>query len=120
MTFCSLATFLIISSLTAQNTVHVKGRVVIESGQPIPRTTVMEKTTKAAVTTDEAGNYEINAPSNGVLLISSVGYTSFTVNVQGRSFLDAVLHGSSNSLNEVVVVGYGTQKKRDVTGSIVS
>lgn len=120
LTFCSLAMFLILPSLTAQNTVHVKGRVVNESGQPVPKATVQEKNTKAAVTTDDAGNYEINAPSNGVLVISSVGYTPFTVNVQGRSFLDAVLHASANSLNEVVVVGYGTQKKRDVTGSIVS
>jgi len=120
LAFCSLATFLIFPSLTAQNTIHIKGRVVGESGQPILKATVQVKNSKTAVTTDDAGNYEISAPSDGVLVISSVGYDAFTVNIQGRISLDATLHVTSNSLDQVVVVGYGTQKKRDVTGSIVS
>jgi len=120
LTFCSLATFLWQPVLLAQNTIHIKGRVVNESGQPIPKATVQVKNMKTAVTTDDNGNYEITAASNATLVVSSVGYTSFSVSVDGRSLLDAVLHASPNSLNEVVVVGYGTQKKRDVTGSIVS
>lgn len=120
LAFCAAATFLAPPSLTAQNTVHIKGHVVTESGQPIPKATVQVKETKAAVSTDDNGDYEINAPSNGTLLISSVGFTSFTVRVDNRTSLSAVLHASQNSLEQVVVVGYGTQKKRDVTGSIVS
>ncbi len=120
LAFCSLATFLIIPLLTAQNTIHIKGRVVNESGQPIPKATVQVSNSKTAVTTDDNGNYEITAASNATLVVTSVGYTSFTAPVGGRSLLDAVLHASPNSLDQVVVVGYGTQKKRDVTGSIVS
>jgi TonB-linked SusC/RagA family outer membrane protein len=120
LAFCTLATFLVLPSLTAQNTIHVKGRVVSESGQPIPRATVQIKGSKTAVTTDEDGNYEMAAPSNGVLVISSIGFINFTINIEGRPLLSAVMHASSSSLDQVVVVGYGTQRKRDVTGSIVS
>ena len=120
LTFCSLATFLIIPLLTAQNTIHIKGRVVNESGQPVPKATVQVKNSKTAVTTDDSGNYEITAALDAMLVVSSVGYTSLTLRVAGRSVPDAVLHASPNSLDQVVVVGYGTQKKKDVTGSIVS
>ena len=120
LAFCSLATFLIFPSLTAQNTIHIKGRVVSESGQPIPKATVQVKNSNTAVTTDDNGSYEITAASDATLTVSSVGYTSFTVRVGGRTFLDAVLHAANSSLEQVVVIGYGTQKKRDVTGSIVS
>jgi len=120
LTFCCLAMFLILPSLIAQNTIHVKGRVVNENGQPVPRATVTVKGTKVGVTTDDAGSYEITAPSNGTLVVTSVGFTTFSINIQGRPVLDAVLQTAPNSLDQVVVVGYGVQKKKDVTGSVVS
>jgi len=117
---CALATLLLRPSLLAQNTIHIKGRVVTEAGQPIPRATVQVNNSKTAVTTDDNGDYELTAPSDATLVITSVGYTSFTIRVEGRSYLSAVLHMAPNSLDQVVVVGYGTQRKRDVTGSVVS
>lgn len=120
LTFCSLATFLLQPVLLAQNTIHVKGRVVNESGQPLPRATVQVRNGQTAVVTDDSGNFEIVVASDGTLVITSVGYNSFTVRVQGRPFLDAVLQAAPNSLDQVVVVGYGTQKKRDVTGAVTS
>src|SRR5580658_6832262 len=118
--FCGLMIFLFAPSLYAQNTIHVKGRVLGENGQPLPKATVQVKGTTTGVSTDDAGNYEIVAPSNATLLISSVGYASSSIKVAGRPFLEVALAPTGNSLEQVVVVGYGTQKKRDVTGSVVS
>ncbi|GGA90604.1 SusC/RagA family TonB-linked outer membrane protein [Puia dinghuensis] len=107
-------------SAGAQNTLHIKGRVLNKNGQPVPNATVQVKGAKEAVTTDESGNFDISAPSNGTLVITSVGYTAVNIRVGGRTSVDVALEVSSNSLDQVIVVGYGTQKKRDITGSVAS
>ena len=118
--FCVVMVFLFAPSVDAQNTIHIKGRVLGENGQPVPKATVQVKGMKIGVSTDDAGNYEIVAPSNATLLISSVGYASSSIRVSGRPFIEIALATAGNSLDQVVVVGYGTQKKRDVTGAVVS
>ncbi len=117
---CLLATFFFLPSLSAQNTIHVKGRVLSEGGQPVPKATVQQRNGRIAATTDEAGNFEINVPSDATLAVSSVGYTAATIRVSGRSTMDIILAASSNALDQVIVVGYGTQRKRDITGSVAS
>src|SRR5580658_3555607 len=101
-----------------QDIIHVVGHIVSDSGQAIARATVAVKGTREGVTSDDNGNFEIAVPSNGTLVISSVGYISTTIKVGGRRSIQIVLASSSNSLDQVIVVGYGTQKKSDVTGSV--
>jgi len=102
----------------AQNIIHVVGHIVSDSGQAIARATVTVKGTRQGVTSDDNGNFEIAVPANGTLVISSVGYVSATIKVADRRSIQVVLASSSSSLDQVIVVGYGTQKVSDVTGSV--
>lgn len=104
--------------LQAQNTVHVVGHIVSDSGQAMAQATVLVKGSKSAVTSDDKGNFVIEAPPNSTLIISSIGYTTATIKLAGRSSIDVVMVSTSSQLDQVVVVGYGTQKKSDVTGSV--
>ena len=102
----------------AQNIIHVVGHIVSDSGQAIARATVTVKGTRQGVTSDDNGNFEIAVPANGTLVISSVGYVSATIKVADRRSIQVILASSSSSLDQVIVVGYGTQKVSDVTGSV--
>lgn len=103
----------------ALKNVMVKGRVTDrETGQPLAGVTIQIKGSNIGTTTDNNGNYSIDVPDNAVLEISSIGYTSIEVAVDGRTTVDIALVSSSTGLNEVVVVGYGTQKKINLTGAI--
>lgn len=104
--------------VSAQSNIRVKGRVTGESGQPIPGTSVIVKGSKAGTTTNESGNYEITMPSNGTLVITAINYTPQEVGINNRQTLDVALVSLAKTETEVIVVGYGTQKKIDVTGSV--
>ena len=98
----------------------VKGKVVDENGLLVPGATVALKGTKAATTTDFDGGFSIKAPSNGTLVVSFIGYNTIQEAINGRTEIDFKLKSQSQDLQEVVVVGYGTQKKSVVTGAISS
>ncbi len=102
----------------SQNTTVVRGKVTNESGQPIAGASVMIKGSSKGVTTDAQGSFEINTTANSTVVISSIGYTEKEVPVQGKSFLDVTLTFEATGLNTVVVVGYGTQRKEAITGSV--
>ena len=104
--------------LRAQNTIHVVGHIVSDSGQAVVKATVAVKGSKSGVSTDDRGNFEISVPSNATLVVSSIGYVGTSIKVGARNSIEIVLVASSNSLDQVVVVGYGSQKKSDVTGSV--
>lgn len=104
----------------SQNTILVKGRVVSENNQPIQGASVQVDGIAAGTTTDESGGFEINAPANGRLSISYVGYTTMDVRINNQSSITVTLTELNKSLGEVVVVGYGTQRKEAITGSVVS
>ncbi len=106
--------------LRAQEGAHVRGRIVNENGQPVARASVLVKGKTTGVTSDDGGNFDIVAPANSTLVISSVGFSPTEIKVGGRTHIDVRLNTVNNSLDQVVVVGYGTQKKKDVTGSVVS
>lgn len=110
---------LLFSVANAQN-ITVSGSVKDDGNVAIPFVTVALKGTNRAVQTDNLGNYSISAPSNGTLIFSYLGYVGQEVNISNRSSIDIKLIADSKNLEQVVVVGYGTQKKRDVTGSISS
>jgi len=98
----------------------IRGVIKNDSGQAIGQATVIIKGGTGGVHSNDQGEFEITANSNAVLVISSVSYVTRDVPVNGQASLTVVLAKSNTSLDQVVVVGYGTQKKRDVTGSIVS
>ena len=101
----------------AQN-ITVKGRVTDASnGEPIPAASVVIDGTTTGVMADLNGNYSISAPSGSVLAVSSIGYDTQLVPVNGRTAIDVALQASSEFLDDVMVVAYGTAKKSSYSGS---
>ena len=98
----------------------VKGTVSDESGEPVIGATVKVQGTNEGAITDFDGNFSVNAASNATLSVSYVGYVTQQVSVSGRSNIAIVLKEDNTTLNDVVVIGYGTMKKSDITGSVVS
>jgi len=96
----------------------VTGRVTGTDGQGVPSVTVRIKGSNAATTTAADGTYSISAPDGAVLVFSSVGYVTQEVAVSGRTQINVTLQIAAKDINEVVVIGYGTASKRDLTGSI--
>ncbi|MBO9701477.1 MAG: TonB-dependent receptor [Sporocytophaga sp.] len=104
----------------AQNAIPITGRIVSDDGESIPGVTIAIKGTSAGTITDENGDFSISVPdSNAVLVVSYIGFVTQEVKVGSQTILNVKLP-ADNKLDEVVVVGYGTQKKTDVTGSISS
>lgn len=103
----------------AQNV--VTGKVADEAGEFLPGVSIILKGTSQGTTTDTGGNFSIRvADENAVLVFSFVGYLNKEVTVGSRSALNVVLQEDRKALEEVVVVGYGTQKRSDITGSVAS
>ncbi|CAM3084034.1 SusC/RagA family TonB-linked outer membrane protein [Flavobacterium frigoris] len=112
---------LILFSVYAQaQDVVVNGIVNDEAGMPIPGASILLKGSTESTSSDFDGKFQFKAPINGVLLISYIGYATIAEPIKGRSSITIKLVSQSQDLNEVVVVGYGTQKKSVVTGAISS
>lgn len=110
--FCFL-----VGSISAQS---VSGNVVDEQGEAVIGATVMEKGTKNATVTDFDGNFTIKLGERKVLVISYIGMVTQEVNVAGKSNVKVVMKEDATTLQDIVVVGYGTMKKTDLTGSVSS
>ncbi|WP_268225262.1 SusC/RagA family TonB-linked outer membrane protein [Sinomicrobium oceani] len=105
----------------AQAQQTVSGRTLDESGVELPGVSVRVKGTNTGAVSDFDGNYSIQVPdANAVLVFSYVGFKTVEINVGGRSSVDVTLEEDLQQLDEVVVVGYGTQRKEAVTGSVAS
>jgi len=99
--------------------VPVRGSVKDEKGQPIAGASVAIKGSTTSTSTNNDGHFNLNIPGNdGVLVFRFMGYITQEIAVGGRSVIDVTMQPESKSLSEVVVVGYGTQSKRDVTTAI--
>ncbi|CAN0541461.1 unnamed protein product, partial [Laminaria digitata] len=99
----------------------LNGTVTDKDGQPLPGANILEKGTVNGVQTDFDGNFSINvSDENAVLVISYIGFATKEVSADGTTSLAIVLEESAAGLDEVVVVGYGTQKRSDVTGAVAS
>lgn len=108
-------------SLTALAQQKVTGKVKDSSGEPVIGASVVVKDNKTMGTiTDFDGNFSLDVPSGGVLVISYIGYVTQEVPVTGKKSLDVMLKEDTKTLDEVVVIGYGTQRKGDVTSSVAS
>ena len=105
--------------MVAQN-ITVRGEVRDASKDPIIGASVQVKGTSLGTVTDLEGNFSLVAPSNATLVVTYVGYERKEVHVDGRTHLTITLLEDAKALDEVVVVGYGTARKSDVTGSIAS
>jgi TonB-dependent starch-binding outer membrane protein SusC len=111
--------FLVLPGL-AQNKILVKGRITDEKNQPVISASVVLKGTNTGTTTNANGEFEINAPSNGTLVISSVGYPTKEIAIRSQAIHNLTLTSSAGDLEQVVVIGYGTVRKEAVTGSVAS
>ncbi|MCV9929892.1 TonB-dependent receptor [Flavobacterium sp. LS1R49] len=116
--FCFSA--LLFSVIAQAQDITVNGVVNDENGMPVPGASVLIKGSSKGTSSDFDGKFQIQVPSNGVLSISFIGYSTVQEPVNGRNKIVVQLHSESQTLNEVVVVGYGTQKRSVVTGAISS
>ncbi len=106
-------------SLTQQDDITVKGKIIDESGHPVPGATVVQKNTSKGTVTDTDGNFSLSVSPDATLLISFIGFKSHEVSVEGRTKLGNItLLEALTELDQVVVIGYGTQRKVDLTGAV--
>ncbi|MGV3557256.1 SusC/RagA family TonB-linked outer membrane protein [Larkinella arboricola] len=112
------AVVLVCFTLTAFAQNAIRGRVTDERNEGIPGATITIKGTTRGTTTDAAGAFQLNASSNETLVFSYVGYTTQEVVVGSQTNLTIRMAADTRSLEEVVVVGYGTVRKSDLTGSV--
>lgn len=114
-----LGLFLLALSPAWAQTQAISGRVLGSDGGAVPGATILERGTNNGVSTNTDGNFSLSVQPGASLVISSVGYTAQTVAVGGQSTINVTLATAATELTEAVVVGYGTQSKQDLTGSIV-
>ncbi|MEK7719333.1 MAG: TonB-dependent receptor plug domain-containing protein, partial [Bacteroidota bacterium] len=107
-----------VSSLFAQNRLIVKGKLTDATGQGIPGVSIIVKGTTTGTITDVNGEYRLETTPQATLVYSFIGYQSREIPVQNRTAINVLLQEQSVSVDEVVVVGYGTQKVKDLTSSI--
>jgi hypothetical protein len=98
----------------------VRGTVRDVNSQPLPGVIVVVQGSNVGTVTDGDGSYRLNAPENATLSFSFIGFISQSVAIGNRSVIDIVLEEDLKSLDEVVVVGYGTQKRANLTGSVAT
>ena len=106
--FCSL--------IYAQNKVTVSGTIVDETGSPVVGATIMEKGTANGTVTDIDGNFSLSTNEGAPLTISYIGYS--TIEAKAAAKMNIQLKQEANELNEVIVTGYTTQRKADLTGAV--
>lgn len=115
----AVAFFLFTGNVTAQN-LNVTGKVTDKNGEPVIGVYVIEEGTSNGTSTDIDGNYTLIAKSNGNLVFSCIGYKNVTVGIQGRTQVNVIMEEDAMMLEDIVVVGYGTQKKENLTGAVAS
>lgn len=99
----------------------IYGRIIDgKTGDPLPGVTVMVKGTSVGTTTDAQGHFELRVPERGTIVANYVGYSSVTKKITEESSYDIKMVANENALSEVVVVGYGVQRKMSITGAVAS
>ncbi|HVI48029.1 MAG TPA: TonB-dependent receptor [Chitinophaga sp.] len=118
---CCLAIFLSFTAVYGQiQPKEVSGTILDENKAPLVGVSVLVKGTRSAVTTNEKGSFKIHVQPNAVLMMSYIGYQPMEIAVGDQTVLSIQMKLSSKSLGDVVVIGYGTQRKVDVTGAVAS
>lgn len=97
----------------------LSGRITDNEGRPLEGASVMVKNTKTGTTTDATGHFRLSVPDNAsTLIISIMGFSTKEVSIASKSVINVTLESAASSLGDVVVVGYGTQKRSDLTGAV--
>jgi len=107
------------ASLDRLQDIPVSGRVISSEGNAVAGVSVVVKGSRIGTTTDANGNYNLTVPDDAVIVFSSVGFETQEVAVGGRTTINITLQTSTRAVDAVVVIGYGTASRRDLTGSIV-
>ncbi len=107
-------------SLSMAQNVTIKGQVKDQKGLPLPGVSVKVKGTNQGASTQDNGSYTINAPKNATLEFSFIGFKTLEEVVNNRTNINVTLSDDNQQLNEVVVIGYGTTTKKDLTTAVVS
>ena len=117
-----LSGMLMILSASAQTgtTINVRGMITDVAGEPIIGANILIRGTSSGTITDYDGNFMLQAPADGVLEISFIGYVPQTIPINNRTTINVVLLEDTELLEELVVIGYGTVRKDDATGSVVA
>lgn len=109
------------TSLIYSQSTSLSGSVVDVSGSPLPGVNVVEKGTANGAVTDFDGNYSITVTApDAILMFTSIGFATLEIAVGNQTNIDVVMEEDASALDEVVVVGYGTQRKQDLTGAVAS
>jgi outer membrane receptor protein involved in Fe transport len=99
----------------------VSGKIKDENGTPVPGANILLKGTTMGTASDANGDYSLVLPDEkGILIFSFIGFTTQEVEVSGRSMIDVTLISDDVTLSEIIVTGYGTQSKREITGAVSS
>ena len=108
------------SNETTLNAEEIKGKITSTDGEPLPGASVFLKSSPTTgTTTDANGNYKLNVPkAEGILVISYIGYDTKNIEIGGRNEVNIALSPDQRNLDEIVVVGYGTQKRSSLTGAV--
>jgi len=115
----TLVSLFMLISATMMAQITVTGSVIDMQGEPIPGASVRESGTRSAAVTDADGKYAISVQDpNAILNVSFIGYQTQTVRIAGRKLVTITLEDDETALKDIVIVGYGTMKKNDVTGAV--
>ena len=118
---CVVMAFLLMlipAGVFAQNSISVSGIVMDDTNEPVIGAAVMVKGTTIGVITDIDGRYTISTPADGILSFSYVGLKDKEEKVNGRTTINIIMQTDSKMIDEVVVIGYGTQRRGSVTGAV--
>ncbi len=119
-TLCLLLCCMISSLVVTAQTRHTGKVIGSDDKQPVIGASIRIKGTNTGAVTDVNGDFSLNVAPGNVLIISYIGYQTQEVTVQGNQFINVSLQPNNSTLNEVVVVGYGTQLKKDISGSVAT
>jgi TonB-linked SusC/RagA family outer membrane protein len=98
----------------------VRGQVKNDRGEPLTGVSIEVKGTSSATITDQGGNYALSVPDNATLVFTYIGFTTQEVPVQKKDLINVQLVAANNTMGEVIVIGYGTQRRSEITGAIAS
>ena len=116
--FCIVLGMILCHTAALAQGITVKGTVIDDTGAPMIGLTVVVTGTSTGATTDIDGNYSIQAPANGSLTFSYLGFQTQTIQIDGRALIDVQLMPDSELLSDAIVIGYGSSSKKDLTGSV--
>lgn len=114
------ATSTLLASKTGRPNVPIMGRITDRNGEGLPGVTILVKGSTTGATTDANGNFTIDAPADATLVVSSIGYTSQEIVLAGRTTVNATLADNEQALGEVVVMGYTTQDRQNLSSAVSS